>query len=347
MILASLKDSMYFVSQGTTMLQHEGLKRVILLLSALCSARSASSAIIPPLQLTSSSPNDIFPEGHSTGNTTAVGDIDPGFRIKATYSDVDIPENDCLMNVIIAMGIVSAGEPFKDIKPTTYVDARYLGARVLTRSTSIDGTILSTYVLWGLYQAIRPMMQWNRWKEAEFTLLMHGETVGFISFRKTGFLPPSLQDSTNTIAQSRRFTPPSGALDIYNSANPSQKRNSSQPNPIDAIDVRPTSFRDSMRKTHFFMAVVECFLYLGPKTPRDPLSAFSVAPLPYDATMRLAPVPRKEAPFFDYGDAALGLATVPSKFISEYRQKWTEVKFDYYVDEVLVGHGSITRAGSE
>lgn len=325
------------------MLQH---MRIIFLLGVLCSARLASSAKLPSLQLTSPSSDDVMPGGNSISNTSAVGDIDPGFRIKATYSDVDIPENDCLMNVIIAMGTVSAGKPFEHIKPTTYVDPRYVGARVLTSSTSMDGMIISSYVLWGLYQAIRPMIQWNSWKEAEFTLLLNGETVGFISFRKTGFLPPSLQDSTNTTSQSRRSTPPSGALTIYNPTNPSQ-RASSQHNPIDAVDVRPTSVRKSMRKIHFFMAIVECFLYLGSKTPREPLAAFSVAPLPYDATMRLAPVPHAEGPYFDYGDAALGLATLPSKFISEYQQKWMEVQFDYYVDEVLVGHGSITRARSD
>lgn len=337
---------MCFVSQGTTILQHKGFMRLIPHLGVLCSARFASSATIPPLQLTSPSSDDVMPGGNITNNITAVGDIDPGFRIKATYSDVDIPQNDCLMNVIIAMGIVSAGEPFGHIKPTTYFDLRYVGARVLTSSTSPSGMILSCYVLWGLYQAIRPMIQWNSWKEAEFTLLLDGETVGFILFKKTGFLPPSLQGSTNTIAQSRRSTPPSAALGIYSPAIPSQ-RNSSQPNPIDTIDVRPTGFRSPMPKIHFFMAIVECFLYLGPKVPRESLSAFSVAPSPYDATMRLAPVRRTEPPFFDYGDAALGLANLPSKLISDYQQKWSEVIFIYCVGGVMVGQGSITRSKSD
>ena len=341
---------MCFVSQGMTILQHKGPMRLIPLLGVLCSACFAFSATTPPLQLISSSSDDVMPGGNITSNITAVGDIDPGFRIKSTYSDVDIPQNDCLMNVVIAMGIVSAGDPFAPIKPTTYFDPRYVGARVLTGSTSTSGTILSCYVLWGLYQAIRPMIQWDSWKEAEFTLLLDGETVGFIFFKKTGFLPPSLQGSTNTIAQSRRSTPPSAAssaaLGIYSPAILSQ-RNSSQPNPINTIDVRPTSFRNPMPKIHFFMAIIECFLYLGAKIPRESLSAFSVTPSPYDATMRLAPVRRTEAPFFDYGVAALGLANLPSKIISDYQQKWSEVIFICCVDGIMVGQGSITRSNSD
>lgn len=114
----------------------------------------------------------------------------------------------------------------------------------------------------------------------------------------------------------------------------------------DSIDVEPTSFKNPMQKINFFMALFDTYLYLNPKAPRDPLEAFSIAPSPYDAVLRLTPVSRAEGPRFDYGDAALGLATVPGMFIEVYRQRWMEVRFDYLVDGFLVGLGSITRAKS-
>ena len=331
-----------FLSQCTTMLKNKGLMRIIMLLSVLCSARLASSATLPPVQPIISPPDDVLSANIPTRNITAIGAIDPRFSIKATHSNVKIPENDCLMNVIIAMGTLSARKFTDPIEPAAYIDGRYLGARVVTKGATRRGLIQPRYLLWGLYQAIRPMIQWDSWKVSDFTLLWDGEIVGFVSFEETGYESSSLQGSQNNIAQSRRSTPPLDSLGIYSPVDPSQE-NSSLPNPIVAIDVKPTSYGKPMLKVYLFMAIVECFLYLAPRPAAEPLVAFSVAPVPYDATLRLAPVVRTEAPSFDYGVAALGLATVPSKFISEREQKWSEVVFDYFVDGVLIGQGSITR----
>lgn len=109
------------------------------------------------------------------------------------------------------------------------------------------------------------------------------------------------------------------------------------------IDVEPTSFGASLPQINIFMAVLECFLYLAPKTSGEILLAFSVTPFTYDVALRLEPIFRREEPFFDHGVAGLGLATVPSKMISERHQQWTEMGFNYKVDDALIEMGEIVR----
>ena len=321
--------------------KHEWLMRTITLLGLLCSVRLGSTAKIPHGQSIDSSSNDVLSASNPAANITAAG-ANPFFRITTNYLDTDIDENDCVMNVIIEMGHLSAKNFTQPIEPRAYGDNRFPSVLIVTRSPAEGELIEPRFLVWGLYSGIKPMIQDNKWKVAEFTLLWGESIVGYISFEATGITRPSLQGSRDTSVQSRRSTPPSDSLALYNPVNPAQ-HNSSQPNPSFFIDVELTSLGAPIPKVDIFMAVLECFLYLGPKTISEALVAFSVYPSPYDVTLRLMPFSRPEEPFFDYGVASLGLSTVPLKFFTERRQRWTEVDFVYLVDDVLVGRGSIRK----
>ena len=323
------------------MLKHEWLMRTITLLGILCSARFGSTATLPHGKSTDSSSNDVLSANSPAGNITTIG-ANPFFRVIINYLDTDIDENDCVMNVIIALGHLSAKTFTDPIEPRGYSDPRYPSVLIVTTSPAGGELIEPRFLVWGLYSVIKPMLRDNKWKVAESTLIWGESIVGFISFEATGITLHSIQGSKDTSVQSRTSTPPLDSLALYSPVDPTQ-HNSSQPNPSFYIDVELTSVGDPIRKIDIFMAVLECFLYLAPKETREALVAFSIYPSPYDVTLRLEPQLRTQQPFFDYGAAALGLPAVPSKFFTERRQRWTEVGFAYLVDDVLVGTGSIRK----
>ena len=323
------------------MLKHEWLMRIITLLGLLCSARLVSSAKIPHGQSIDSSSNDVLSASNLAGNITAVG-ANPFFRITTNYLDTDIDENDCVMNVIIAMGHLSAKTFTQPIEPRAYGDNHFPSVLIITRSSAGGELIEPRFLVWGLYSGIIPMIRDDKWKVAEITLFWHESIIGYISFEATIIVRHSLQGPKDTSVQSQRSTPPLDSLALYNPVTPVQ-HNSSQQNPSFFIDVELTGFGDPIPKIDIFMAVLECFLYLAPMTTGMALDAFRVYPFTYDVTLQLAPVSRLEEPYFDYGVASLGLSTVPLKFFTERRQRWTEVDFAYLVDDFLVGRGSIRK----
>ena len=332
--------------QSTTMRQQQWLECIVFLYTILCYAPLTLGATIRPVQSINSPANDSLPATSPSTNVTTVGSIDSRFRVITSFLNLDVDENDCVMNVIIAMGILSTREFTQLVKPQTYRDERYPKCFIQTRRPEVARSIEARFLLWGLYAGIRPMIQNNNWKLAEFTLLWDEDVVGFISFATAGTGPHIIQGgSQNPSVQSRSSPPPSpDALSISSPVNPPQGNSSAPDSASFYIDVKPTSYGDPLPKNDIFMAVLECLLYLGPKTSTDVLVAFGVSPPLYDVTLRLAPLSRAEEPFLDYAVAGLGLSAIPSSFIAGRHQQWAEVGFDYKVDFKLVGKGSITRS---
>ena len=318
------------------MLQQTWSKRLIFLFAVFSYTRLSSAATTPPIQSIDPAANDVL-----SANITTVGVIDPHFRVMTNFQDISVNGDDCVMNVIIAMGILARSftEP---VEPRTFRDERYPGCFFQTRSPARDSMIEARFLVWGLYSGIRPMIQNDNWKLAEFTLLWEGHIVGFISFGTAKTAPHALQGSQNSRVQSRRSTAPPKTLAISSHINPSLD-NSSAPNPSFYIDVKPTVYGEPLPKISIFLAVLECLLYLAPKPTSDALLAFSVHPMPHDVDLRLWRMFLPGELFLDYGVAGLGLSAIVSNFIAARRQQWTEVNFDYRLNGVLVGRGSILR----
>lgn len=318
------------------MFQQKGFMRTIALIGVTYSPRLGSTTTIPLAQSINSSPIDSL-----SANITTVGaNIDSRFHIETNFLNILVNQNDCLMNVVIAMGILSAKQFTGPVESTTYHDPRYPRVFITTKSPATGGPIEARFLLWGLYLGIRPMLQTNDWRLPQFILFWDGERVGSISFGTSDSRLP-LQGSNSTESLTQRSTNSSNpnALSIHTNGT-----QTASPNPISKIDVEPTSFGAPQPKINIFMAVLECLLYLAPQTTTEGLLAFSATPFPYNVVLRLRPVFRTQEPFFDYGVAGLALATVPSKLISQRHQRWTEVKFNYVLDGVLVGKGEIARA---
>lgn len=315
---------------------------ILTLIGVICSAHLGSAVTIPLAQTINSSPIDPM----LTNITTVGAHIDSRFSITTTFLDTAIDENDCLMNVIIAMASLSAKIFTRPIEPPTYRDDRHPSVIILARSPPGGGLIEVRFLLWGLYLGIRSMLQEKDWRIAEFTLSWEGAIVGYLSFGQFG-AQHSLQESNNS-SYSTDFLTQKKSTESSNTSAISGHINTitqiASPNPAFYIEVDPTSFGASLPKINIFMAVLECLVYLAPRESDEVLLAFGVIPSPYDVALRLRPIFRTEEPFFDYGIAALGLPTIPSKLISERHQQWTEVAFNYKVNDVLVGKGDIVRA---
>ena len=319
------------------MLQQQWSKRLILLLAVFSYTHLSSTATIPPIQSIDSSANVVL-----SANITTVGPIDPHFRVMTNFQDVDVNEDDCVMNVIIAMGILAMTFT-APVPPRTFRDERYPRCFIQTRGAARDSMIEARFLVWGLYSGIKPMIQNGNWKLAEFTLLWEGHTVGFISFGSAKTASNALQGSQSSRVHSRRSTASPNSLAISSHIIPSLG-NLSAPNPSFYIDVNPTAYGEPLPKISVLLVVLECLLYLAPKPTSDALLAFSVHPMTQDVVLRLWPMPQPGELFFDYGVAGLGLSAIPSKFLAARRQQWAEVNFDYKLNDVLVGRGSILRS---
>ena len=326
-------------SQRVATMQQKRFMPIIDLICVICLARLGFTATVPLAQSIDSSPVDPL----SANITSVAANIDSRFHIESYVEDILVNENDCLMNVIITMGYLSAGEFTRPIEPTIYRDSRYPSVSILIFGPDVGGggPIEARFLLWGLYSGLRPMLQLNDWRLPEFILFWEGEKVGSISVATFG--PQlSLQGSNSTNFLTQRPTKSSNSKDTSSHINTTQP---ASPNPTIAIKVEPTSFGAALPKINIFMVVLECLLYLARKSSDEVLLAFSVTPFPpYNVVLRLQPIFRTQEPFFDYGVAGIGLPTVPSKLISERHQQWTEVSFDYVVGSVLIGKGEIARA---
>ena len=320
------------------MLQQKWSKCLSFLLTVFLITRLSFAATMPPIQTIDSSANDVL-----SANVTTVGVIDPHFRVMTNFQDIDVNGDDCVMNVIIAMGILARSFT-GSVESRTFRDERYPGCFIHTRTPPRDSMIEARFLVWGLYSGIRPMIQNSNWKLAEFTLLWDRRIVGFISFGTAKTAPHALQGSRNSRVQSRRSTTASpNSLAISSPIEP-PLGNSSAPNPSFYIDVKPTVYGEPLLKTSVFLAVLECLLYLAPKPTSDALVALSVNPMPHDVVLNLWPMLQPGEIFLDYGVAGLGLSTIPSNFLAQRRQQWAEVNFDYRLNNVLVGRGSILKS---
>lgn len=319
------------------MLQQQWNTRLIILLAVCFHSCLSSTSTMPPIQSIDLSANDVL-----AANITTVGDVDPHFRVRTNFQDVDVNEDDCVMNVIIAMGILARSFT-GTVEPRTFRDERYPGCFILTRSVARRSVIEARFLVWGLYYGIKPMIQNGNWKLAEFTLIWEGHIVGFISFGTANTALHALQGFRNSRVQSRRSTTaPLNSLAISNHINP-LPGNASASNPSFYIDVKPTAYGDPLPKNSVFLAVLKCLLYMADKPTSDALLAFGVQPMTQDVVLRLWPISQPRGPILDYGVAGLGLSAIPSNFIAARRQQWTEVGFEYRLNGILVGRGSILR----
>ena len=93
-----------------------------------------------------------------------------------------------------------------------------------------------------------------------------------------------------------------------------------------------------------FMAVLDAFVYVAPKTNEELTRTFGVIPVRYNMALRMRPISfREDPPFFEYRKAALGSATVPSDLLCERHEEWTETTLNCRVNGTLVGGGEIVR----
>ena len=319
------------------MLQRQWNTRLIILLAVCFYTSLSSTATISPIHSIDSSAN-----GVAAPNITTVGAIDPHFHVRTNFLDVDVNEDDCVMNVIIAMGILARSFT-ETVEPRTFRDERYPGCFILTRSVARRSMIEARFLVWGLYYGIKPMIQNGNWKLAEFTLLWEGRIVGFISFGTAKTALSALQSSRNSRVQSRgSITASLNSLAISNHTKP-LPGNASASNPSFYIDVKPTAYGEPVPKTSVFLAVLKCLLYTAAQPTSDALSAFGVQPITQDVVLRLWPISQPQDLVLDYGVAGLGLSAIPASFIAARRQQWTEVGFEYRLNGVLVGRGSILK----
>ena len=188
-------------------------KRLLLLLAVCFYTRLSSTATISPFQ-----PITVSANYGLSRNLTTVGVIDPHFQVMTSFQDIDVNEDDCVMNVILAMGILAMTftEP---VLPRTFRDERYPSCFILIRSPTRGAMIEARFLVWGLYSGIKPMIQHGNWKLAEFTLIWQGRIVGFISFGTAKSASRALDGSQNPRVDSRRSTAHPNSLAISNHPN--------------------------------------------------------------------------------------------------------------------------------
>ncbi|CAF9939179.1 MAG: hypothetical protein ALECFALPRED_008009 [Alectoria fallacina] len=231
-------------------MQQKRFMHIIDLICVICLARLGFTATVPLAQSIDSSPVDPL-----SANIPSVGaNIDSRFHIEFHVGDILVNENDCLMNLIIAMGYLSAGEFMRPIEPTRYRDPRYPSVFIVIRGPDVGGR--------------------DRSKPAFFS----GASIlaSDQGSNSTDFLIQRPTKSSNLNATSSHT----------NTAQPAP------PNPTTAIKVETTSFGAALPKIDIVMAVLECLLYLARRSSDEVLLAFSVTPYPHNVVLRLQPICR-------------------------------------------------------
>ena len=278
--------------------------------------------------------------------------MDQRFGIKAVYTDSDIPKTPCLMNVVELLAQYAELDWLSTVKQRHgVVLPEYPQVEIAVLPAAPATSIEVRVVVWGIWAAIRDIMEKNKFFEVEFEILWDGEVVAYIYFTKPMDRPtPASSNGTLgtagepvTLLALSNTTGDDDILDTPTStANP--------PNLTTRGVFEWTPFFTPTAKT---LTPVEVFLTVlaGLKNAAPPAASDKV-PGPYASAavgvfanvqfyIHKRRSPRPRPPFFQYIHVITALRRVPAYMLQQAR--FAELVFVIKVDEVVVGEGYLEK----
>ena len=272
--------------------------------------------------------------------------IDPRFGFKADYAETDLPRTPLLMNVVELLAQYAQLGWLSQVKPRHgVVLSEYPQVEIAVLPAAPAKSVEVRLVIWGIWTAIRDIIDKKEFHEAEFEILWEREVVTYIYFS----LPQDGQ-SNRSFGTDESLTLLPGPNKTVGSILDNSR--SSQASP-DALADGNFGWRPVFGPTAKTLTVVEVFLTVmaGLKNAA-PHAALDKVTGPYAsaATDVYANVqfyihkrtsPRIKPPFFQYIHVIKSLRLVPAYMLR--MGKFSEMFFGIEVDGIMVGEGYLEK----
>ena len=283
-------------------------------------------------------------------NTTTLDlTIDPRFGFKADYAETDLPRTPLLMNVVELLSQYAQLGWLSQVKRRHgVVLPEYPQVEIAVLPAAPAKSVEVRLVIWGIWTAIRDVIDKKEFHEAEFEILWEREVVAYIYF--------SLPEDGQVISSNRSFGTDE-SLTLSPGPNKTvgsilDNSRSSQASP-DAVNDGNFSWKPIFGPTAQTLTVIEVFLTVmaGLKNAAPHAASDKVTgPYASAATDVYANVqfyihkrtsPRITPPFFQYIHIIESLRLVPAYMLRLGR--FSEMFFGIEVDGILVGEGYLEK----
>ena len=293
--------------------------------------------------------SNAFPTSQFVNTTYRNTDMDPRFGIKALYAETHIPLTPCFMNVVELLAHYAELDWLSKVKARHGVVLQeYPQVEIAILPAAPAKSIEVRLVFWGIWVAIRDIIQKNNFYEAEFEIYWESLVVAFIYITKP--MGSQLTSSNATLGTDEPLSLlPSSNTTVSDNLDTSD----STSNSLGSLSEGRFSWKPLFPPTGKTLTVVEVFLTVmaGIKNAA-PHAASDSIPGPYAsaAVDTFANVqfylhrrrhPRTKPPFFQYIHVIKALKLVPAFMLKE--KKFSELLFSIEVSGIAVGEGFLQK----
>ena len=272
--------------------------------------------------------------------------IDPRFSATYWYGQDRLSATSCLMNAANAMMELALENFTGPIDLRNYVDPNYPEVMVTSMAAGRRQTIEARYVLWGVWEGIRWMINHQSFRDLVIGAYWDDTLMCNIWIR-AGRRQLSLAGRNGTldlIARSERKS-------IHNTTVAAQGLTEMHvKNPLNDqhLTITVTRTGEMLGITESFIAVFAALEYMAHFPSAEKLHRFQLSPDNEGTKIGIQDhivAPTVGPPLFDYQSAILSVAQIPAYMLQQRR--FTEVIIEIAVDGVSVGEGFLSKIESD
>lgn len=301
-------------------------------LNLLSLATASLAAEIPPSDSINWSGSSAFP------NATSLEDLSNSrLSIEAEYGQTALPVNSVFMNVINAMTELAQENYYDPITPTSYWLPEYSDVMITPEAPAEGGTMLTRYIVLGLWKAIYLMAKNNYFRTAVFTIRWDETVVGCIKIAQSGAQLSVLgSNHTDYVRQRSNMQPafnqtlsiskPSSFINITNSRD-------------DIVTVALLETGLPLTASEVFIAVVYT-IHVAAQFPSSQVAGTleTTSPTPFKLVIGLLGA-QSAAPAFEYRWMVKGLEQIAWEMLKSGR--FFQIQFRIQLDGIHIGSGFI------
>lgn len=302
-------------------------------------------AIVPSTQ----NPSSAFLTSPLVNTTALDSTIDSRFGFKAVYGETDLPLTPCFMNVVELLGQYAELDWLSRVRQRHgAVLPSYPQVEIAVLPASPATSVEVRLAFWGLWVAVRDIINGNNFHEAEFEIFWERQVVAYIYFTKPMDLRLASNNGTlGTDESLTLLTSPNQTTDgIFDTSN-------STGNTPDALNDETFTWIPIFPPTSRPLTVVEVFLTVmaGLKNAA-PHGASDKVPGPYASAaidvyanvqfyIHKRRTPRTRPPFFQYIHIIKALKMIPGYMLQ--KKRFSELFFSMEVSGLQVGEGYLEK----
>ena len=271
-------------------------------------------------------------------NARKLGAIDP--RFTATYRQYQgsLSTVPCIMSAVNAMTELALEDFTEQIPSRTYIDPNY--PEIVVEFMSSDDMAEARFVLWGVWEGIKWMINHGRFRELMIGAHWDGILKCDIWIKSTRGQSSIAENSDNTGHAAQPAN-----ISTHNAMVESKLGLSSTDDGLSLVDQRVrlevTHIGKGLGMMEVFIAIFAALEYMAHFPRINKISAFRVSP--EEETTEIGILDLSEAPpsLLEYQWAILGMRHIPGYMLQ--RESFTEVVFRIDVNNVPLGEGYLLK----